>query len=250
MELLMNRAFAQSIAKLALLLLAVFFLNTRTANADTISFSVVQQSPVFNQNVAAGARITTAENSVRITLGSNIGNPASISQALSGFVFTLSTGQTQGTLTSSSGFQQIIGVNSFTNLGVGPTGWILQNDVGGMLQLCVACGLVGPAHTIIYEGYLPSFLDSSIAGSNVNNPFIVGPASFDLFVPGVTHTTYVSSATFIFGTTDQKRLTIFPPDPIPEPATLILLGTGLAGVGASMWKRRKWSAGVDWSSAE
>jgi hypothetical protein len=54
---------------------------------------------------------------------------------------------------------------------------------------------------------------------------------------GIRPCTYFSIRAFDFspGTTFQG----VPSDPISEPATLLLLGTGLAGVGAVVRKRRK-----------
>lgn len=226
-------------APLTILVVAFLAFNTASARAETIGISVVGPSPIFNQNIYAGAIITTSENMVSIRLANNLGNPASINQALSGLTLTFSTGQTVGSLTSSSGLEQFIGANSATNIGVGPTGWVLRNNVGGGLQLCVACGSVGPAHTIIHQSYNYNFLDGTIAGSIVNNTFIVGDATFVLYVPGVTSGTYITSATFTFGTVEQRTLTAYPPAPSPEPATLLLLATGLTGAAVRLRSRRK-----------
>jgi hypothetical protein len=226
-------------ASLAILVFAVLAFNADAAKAETIGISVVGPSPIFNQSIYAGAMITTSENMVTIRLANNLGNPSSINQALSGLALTFSTGQTVGSLTSSSGLEQYIGVGTSTNIGVGPSGWLLMNNVGGGIQLCVACGSVGPARTIIHQSYTHNFLDGTIAGSSVNNTFLVGDVTFVLYVPGVTSGTYVTSATFTFGTVDQRRLTAYPAAPSPEPATLLLLGTGVAGVALRIRKRRR-----------
>jgi hypothetical protein len=60
-------------------------------------------------------------------------NPTDIAQTISDLSFTLSTGQTTGTLASSSGQQMT--VNSDFTFSLGPTvstGWALNSTAGGL----------------------------------------------------------------------------------------------------------------------
>ena len=75
---------------------------------------------------------------------------------------------------------------------------------------------------------------------------------YDLQNPGFTGYTFTSGifgsgiveiSLFLSQTTGQyeasRVLYTFQPEPVPEPATLLLLGTGLAGIATNVFKRRR-----------
>jgi hypothetical protein len=201
--------------------------------ATTITYVTPSGSATTGGAVDASALFTTGAGTLDITLNNLEANPTDVAQLVSDLDFVLSTGQTVGTLTSSSGQQ--ITVNSggtFTLGSTGSTGWGLNNAVGGGLQLD-ALGFVGPAGLIIGPpsgSGTYSNANGSIAGNPAHNPFLNQTATFDLSVAGVTAATTITSATFSFGTTAGIDVPGTPGTPVsgvPEPATWGMLGTGL-----------------------
>jgi len=72
-----------------------------------------------------------------------------------------------------------------------------------------------------------------------HNPYTIGPATFTLALGGVTSATTITGVTFSFGTGPDTFLQTGPnpPPPIPEPTSIALLGTGMAGLAAMIRRR-------------
>jgi hypothetical protein len=189
------------------------------------------------QNVDAEADFTVSAGEVNIVLKNLEANPISVIQLISDLSFTLSGGQTSGTMamtTSGSSGQEITvnGDGSSTLGSTVPTGWSLTG-----LHLNVLGTPTGPSHLIIGPpdgsgNY--SNAKGSIAGNGPHNPFLNGSASFTIDIPGLTADETVTGAVFSFGTTDGVNLTPGVPVPPPVPdggMTVVLLGAAVSGLG-------------------
>jgi hypothetical protein len=220
-------------------LAAMLWLAT-SAEASTSTYVIPGGATVGGQPVSATATFVTSTNDLQITLTNLQNNPTSVIQNLSDLAFTLSTGQTVGSLLSSSALERTVnGDGNFTNGSTVSTGWQLETSGSG-LRLHVLGTPIGPAHTLIGDsgaGNLYSNANGSIAGSGPHNPFITGTATFDIQIIGLIASSLVNSATFSFGTTEGANVPGVPR--VPGPATLLLLGSGLGIIGFRGWRRRQ-----------
>lgn len=177
----------------------------------------------------AQALFVTGAGTLDITLQNLLVDPRSIADCISGLSFTLSSGQTAGTLGSSAGRERTIASNgTFTDGAVVSTGWALSgtslflNDLAG--------GAAGPTHVLIGAAGNDNDYNranASILGNGAHNPYLVGDVTFHLLINGLTASDTVTAAVFQFGTTPTT-----PPPSVPDGGTtVLLLGATLSGIG-------------------
>jgi hypothetical protein len=215
------------------LLACLVVLASSHANASIIIMSTPDPTRMDDQPVDVQATFTTGTDSITVVVNNLQINPTSIIQNLSGLRLTVSTGQTAGTLVSSSGVpRRVAKKGAYTDQASVSTGWELET-IGTEIRLHVLGTDAGPSHTLLGlpdELGIYTSANGSIAGNKPHNPFLAERATFVLSVLGVTAASTITEATFEFGTSPGSNVSV------PEPAALLLLTLG--GI-ALVWRRRR-----------
>lgn len=214
-----------------------------TALCQAQVYNTPTGSTAGGQPVNAMATFTVSNGMVHVVLVNNQANPTSVVQNLSDLGFTVSSGLTNGSLTGSAGLERTIAGNgTYTDGAVVATGWVLDHTGAPFHLNDLGTGAVGPEHTLIGApggSNVYNNANGGIAGNNAHNPFLAGPVTFDISIPGLTANDYVNSAFFSFGTTSGVNVTGVrtggggPNGNVPEPGSIAML-TGM-GIGGSLF---------------
>ncbi len=248
--------------KLAIVLtVAALVLTGSAAFANSVTFTATQNG---NQNLglmSGTMTLTAGAGVINISVINLVSDPGAGSQVITGLELSLNHNSSlysavhNSTTMTSNGLA--IDVNSdgtYQVLGnVNPTNWVMDNSFfSGGLALCAHdCGGWHPQGIIGAPGSDGLYSGASSISNASHSPELQGiqgqPVTFHIYANGITTntdlTTLISGANFVFGTEGTVVSAGPPPPPpgnVPEPGSVMLLGSGLLGLGRMI--RRKSSA--------
>lgn len=218
-------------------------LGTSPAGATSITYT--SSGSGTDGALSAQAVFTTGAGVVEVTLTNTLSASSiiSVGQTISDLSFTLSNAPGALGMTSASGQQATVSGSGLVTYTSGSPDRFLSNTNGGFMIsgntiTLEAIGGGQPNELIAPAIANGSTYASTNKGFSVHSPYTIGPGTFTLNLAGVTADTTITATTFSFGTSPDTFLpgTTGAP-PVPEPSSLLLLGTGALSVAAVL--RRK-----------
>jgi hypothetical protein len=236
----------------AISILVFCCLASETSYADTITYVTSVGATTSGGSVQGEADFVLGNNSISLTLTNLLQiapNVMNASQLISGIYFDVSGIPGSGHLAdaTSSGMKSYIYNNGTYAIGVNDplTRW-MGSKAGDTITFNAFSGgtvnrlIIGPDSGNDFDPTNGGiyYVDNSLHNISV----VLGSATFDLTIPGVTANTKISNVTFLFGTdsanNDNKVAGV---SPVPESSTILLLGIGLVGSGLVARRQKRHS---------
>jgi hypothetical protein len=221
-----------------------------SVQAGSVTYVTPTGSSTTGGSVDAQAVFTFGTNEVEITLTNLFKNPTADSQLISALTFDVSgvTGSGSLTTTNSGKISTISAGGSFT-AGVSDslTRWDASKS-GTSIDLTTLSGgkpnrlIIGPDDN---GGFDPTTGKYTKANSSIiqHNPSVLGSATFDITIAGVTSSSSLSNVVFQFGTTAGSNLVDgVKLSSVPEPSSIVMALISLTAVTGVVVRGRRRTA--------